>query len=955
MGEGPKGLAVASSLATVAIATLGGPIPAVAAGLGEVVKHAETLIRKNREATAVQRSVTQAIEWWAASERVADAGLGIDLAAQVIARHGASERERARLDYDPNELTELVWVRASSGAFPELITYEAEDRVVAARRAITITYDALNSQLGANEPLLPAIIELLTEIHTYADSLRRIEGKIDNLSKAQRRAAAPVIQLTADTVPREAVFVGRGHEEAQLLSRLDPQHSRSTTNVSVVAGLGGVGKTALAHHVAAAALERHWFTVVLVTDLRGYDPDQRNPVVPEELFSSMLRALGVAGEHVPSDPTDQATLYHQTLTSLAERNERSLLIFDNVASSGQLRNLLPASRVHQVLLTSRHTLGELANVYLLELDTLPENDAVDVLDKILRSRSSGDARVTEQAESATALVRECSCLPLALRIIGAILAEDLALPLSTLVEDLADADTRLEALEFGELAVSSVLDLSWARLLEVDKLAAQLFLELPVNPGLEISTDAAAALIRRSRLVTRSKLIVLKSMHLIEQGIHAGHWGMADIVHLYANKLAQARLSPDHRAGTTRRLLSYYLKEVDAANKQLIALAHMPASEPSPERKRAIDWLEAERPNLVASVLLAQEAGHSDVAVDLALSLSTFLRLRYYLDDYATTAIVAVRAAGALSDRRRETMAVTNLGLAPGDPRLDDLVDTLRRELLVARDSGNTTIEAWALGNLGSALWAMHRYIEVIDVASQASTKFAGLGDHHHEAWALTLLGLAYQRAGMAHEASDMHKRAREVFRGTADRNGEAWALTNLGAALRDLDRPDDAITVGEEARAIFRETGDRIGEGATDSNLGGALRVQRRFKDALATYQHALEVFREAGDRAREAATLTKMGMTLGDLGRLDAAVEVHQQAITLFQGIGDRYGEASALADFAQTQAKASLLSEAERDWRRALELFNQVAAIDDVERVHRLLDTVSNTTKRSKQTGT
>ena len=61
--------------------------------------------------------------------------------------------------------------------------------------------------------------------------------------------------------------------------------------VSAVAGLAGVGKTALAIQAAHAARAAGWFPGgVLFLDLHGYD-DQ--PVQPGQALDALLRALGV--------------------------------------------------------------------------------------------------------------------------------------------------------------------------------------------------------------------------------------------------------------------------------------------------------------------------------------------------------------------------------------------------------------------------------------------------------------------------------------------------------------------------------------------------------------------------------------------------------------------------------------------------------------------------------------
>jgi tetratricopeptide (TPR) repeat protein len=757
------------------------------------------------------------------------------------------------------------------------------------------------------------------------------------------RQAAVVMTLSPDAEGQATVLLGRDQARAALLALLKPLESTSAnTVVSVISGLAGVGKTALARHVASTALGRGWFTAAVFTDLHGYDPDPQARVLPAQLFSPLLRALGVSAIQIPSSSSEQAASYHQLLASMAIHGQRVLLLFDNVSSPAQVSALLPEARIHRVLITSRHTLGELDNVGLLELDTLHRSEAVALLAEVLRQRDPTDLRISQCPQEAAELARLCGYLPLALRITGALLAEDPTLPLADLVGELAEAKTRLDGLVYGERSVSAAFDLSWQYLLDRDELAAGLFLRLPINPGPEISGEAAAALADRSPQLTRRVLRVLRRGHLIEPGTSAGRWHMHDLLWLYADGLRRLQDSSDYPAAVNR-LLRYYWATTEAAKNQMLDLPEQRESKSFAGRDEALAWLDVERPNLTGSVILAAEAGYQDLAVDLSLALSTFLRLRRHFDDYVVTATAGAKAATLLGDPRREAMAVSNLGLAlaPQEAELtDEVLASHRQKCVMYRESGDRKAEAWALTNLGAALWAVGRFDDVIDAAQQASRIFGELGDSSGEAWSLTMLGLALQKAGQTDKAIDAHERASAIFRRATDHNGEAWALTNLGASLRAAKRFDEAINVGKQANVIFREADDGSGVGATLVNLGVALGGLRQYEEAVQALQQACKIFREAGDRQREATALSKLSIALLDLGHLAESIEAHKQAQATFQGVGDRYGEASSLTELGIALREAGMIPDAHRRWERAVKLFQEIGASGDAERVRSMI---------------
>jgi hypothetical protein len=128
-----------------------------------------------------------------------------------------------------------------------------------------------------------------------------------------RRALSEVV---ARQLPPAAELVGRAGELAVLRDILCSEASPSgTVVVTVVTGMAGVGKTALAVKAAHGAADRDRFPGgVLFLDLRGYD---RAPVSSARALDSLLRGLGVPGEEIPPETADRVGLYRSVLASSA--------------------------------------------------------------------------------------------------------------------------------------------------------------------------------------------------------------------------------------------------------------------------------------------------------------------------------------------------------------------------------------------------------------------------------------------------------------------------------------------------------------------------------------------------------------------------------------------------------------------------------------------------------------
>jgi hypothetical protein len=528
-----------------------------------------------------------------------------------------------------------------------------------------------------------------------------------------------------DDVATAQVFCGRDREVAGLLESLDPAGSGpGVTVASAVAGLAGVGKTTLIRRVAAAAEGRGWFPGgVLFTDLQGYDSDPQTRVTGGQVYAPLLRALGVDGERIPSTVGEQATDYHQRLVRLAEQGRPVLLVLDNASTTDQVAGLLPTHRAHRVLVTSRHTLGDLPGVRILDLDVLPDAQAINLLDEVLRQRDSTDHRMAREQAGATELVRLCGGLPLALQIAAALLADDRSLPLADMAAELSDAGTRLAGLAYGARAVSAAFELSWRQLTDRDMQESRLLLLLPVNPGPDLSVEAAAVLINRAPLVVRRQLRLLRRAHLIEPGTAAGRWRLHDLMRLYVEQLAAIHTSPDERAAAADRLLDHYLTTARAADDHLQVSRRQSAPARFTGRDQALTWLETERPNLLAAVTLAANTGRYGIAVDLSLHLAEFLGRRRHFNERVETATTALRAAGHLPDRQ---------------------------------------CQAAALNDLGVALQQVRRFAEAITAHEQAAAIFAVTGDAHRESAALNNLVVARSRliGDLLSRYSDLRQRA---------------------------------------------------------------------------------------------------------------------------------------------------------------------------------------------------
>ena len=725
--------------------------------------------------------------------------------------------------------------------------------------------------------------------------------------------SAPVAPLAlAQLPPVVAGFTGRDDELAVMTDLLDPAGAVGAVVVSAVAGLAGVGKTSLAVQASHAARERGWCRGgVLFIDLHGYD---ETPVQPTQALDALLRALGVPAEHIPPTAEERAGLYRSRLAGIAEP---VLVIADNASAEAQVRPLLPGPGPHRVVVTSRHTLAGL-DARLVDITVLDDAAGVELLDMALRTARPGDERITDAPKTAERLAGVCGGLPLALQIVAALLKADPALSAAELADELAIERERLERLQYDDgrgasaPSVAAAFELSYRRL---DETFAYVFRLLPLNPGPDLSTAAAAILVNLPVTKVRRVLGGLAQAHLAEAAPGGvGRWRMHDLLRLYAQRLSVARADADGLEEARDRLLRYYLNMASAADDHLRALPGMAVPSEFSDRDNALAWLDAERPNLVAAVQKAADTGRDEVAIRLPVALADYFDWRGHLDAKLATTIISLDTARRLGDRPREAAALGNLGVTLEQlRRFEEAITTESAAATIFRQIGDRWREGIALTNLGLDLERVGRFEEAITAHQAANTIFRRIGKRQLEGVALNNLGGALADAGRFEEAITAHEESLAICRDIGYRQRESIAVHDLGGALAGMGRFEEAITAYEESIAICRDTGDRHGEGASLNGLGKTLDQLQRFEEAITAYQATADIFKEIGNRYGEGVALNNLGKTLDQLQRFEEAITAYQAAADIYQDAGERQREGTVLINLGRVLAGMGRFEEA------------------------------------------
>jgi tetratricopeptide (TPR) repeat protein len=626
--------------------------------------------------------------------------------------------------------------------------------------------------------------------------------------------------------------------------------------------------------------------------LHGHTPGQQ-PVDPADALASLLLTAGVSAAQIPPGLEPRMALWRDQLAG-----KQLLLLLDDAANSEQVRPLLPGSAGSLVLVTSRRHLTALEDVQSLSLDILPPGQAAKLLVR-LAARPGLDPGESEVDE----ITRMCGYLPLAIGMLARWLHHHPAWTAADLAANLAEARDRLQLMRAENLSVAAAFDLSYQDLSPGQQ---RLFRRLGLHPGTEIDAYAAAALAGISHGETAGCLDVLYDHYLIAEPAR-GRYRLHDLIREHARALAAAD-PPAERDTAASQLMDYYQHTAAAAEGMLarqsrtrsaLAVTVPPGAVPDlPDGTRALAWLRAERPNVLACLDEVTRAGQHARVIALTAGMAALLRQDGPWSDALARHATAVQAARQVGDRPAEAGALLDLGDVqqmmcdyPG------ATEVLNEALGISRDIGDLQGEANALLDLAPVRMQMGDIAGAARVLEKALDIHRDLGDRLGQANALLDLGVARRLTGDSRAAAEALQEALRLYRDLGDRRNQGNALDDLGDTRVDAGDYPAAIGAYEEALGIFRDLGNQKGQANALFSLGLVMLQTGDHGRAAQMLEQALGRYRDVGDLLGQANVLKDLGNVRNVTGDHPGAAQLLEEALAIYREIGHPLGEANAL----------------------------------------------------------
>ncbi|MCP5094877.1 MAG: tetratricopeptide repeat protein [Chloroflexi bacterium] len=683
-------------------------------------------------------------------------------------------------------------------------------------------------------------------------------------------------------------FVGRETELTTLKQALmQAEHS----TLYSLHGMGGIGKTALAVHIAYQ-IRFHFPDGVLWANVDMSDV--------MSVLGTFASAYGLDVSPY-GDVSSRSRVVRELLAS-----KRALIVLDNVNSSEQITPLLPPTGTCAVLVTTRrHDLSTLRGATRF---TMAPFDAEKAESLALFARVLGDERVGMERPLFTELANLLGHLPLAVDIAAGRLAYEPGWSTADFLQRVRQERRRLAELTYEDQSVRLSFNISYHAL---PSEIQQFFAALGCFVGQSFNDEATAAIANVSIEDAQDYLRQLFAMSLVQQAQASVNGKPRYQLHLLLQDFARKQMQD---TAVSTRYVHYFvgfvgengriLENIDPVFQDVLAaLQHAADHQMHKEFVQGVNgiyyFLEARGLYDVAAGLLDQMQNKlsqlNDAQANM-MALHNQGRLAQHRGEYIeaeTKYEAALTLARTLTNHEQLSHLLRALGVLAarrGDYVLANAYYkeglTLTREIGYGSPVSNFLrglgVQAYMQGNYARAEMFYEEGLALLEMRD------ADAQDPRVTGSKLLGLGLLAHEQGDYEQAQDYFSQSLTLARQVGHLERVIVLLRNLANLYWDQQLAEQAASYNESALKMAREIGHRW---QVARSLGERGEIQVASDDTIA----AEDSFRELYDLARMMQSQELIGVALYGLGRVTAvngnipsAIRYAQESLDTFIAIG-------------------------------------------------------------------
>jgi tetratricopeptide (TPR) repeat protein len=754
-------------------------------------------------------------------------------------------------------------------------------------------------------------------------------GAPTNLSTPQNSTIKPPFQAPADL--RD--FTGYTAEAEQVIAAFEQNLEKGF--ICGVWGMGGVGKTSFATHIAHQ-LKKYFADGILWVEMYGM---REHPTSVEHAMRYVIYSF-YPGETIPEDIDLLAGRYRSVL-----EGKRVLIILDDAFDPEQIEPLIPPSP-SSLLVTSRAQIA-LDGLVPFKLDGFDESTAPRFVKKL-----SGHNHLTD--EQSQTISKLCGYLPLALRVAGTYLLVYSDNP-NSYIRELQNEMTKLVGLHVQKRNVEAILSLSARRLIQEDESLANLWQSLSVCQGnFELYTaeniidPANAGLYSTIRTLIESRSNSISNRRIQNDQSEKLRKRIEPLIQEELKRLDKLPRDPEsinelliksfkiqkQLNALAERSLIYKIKSTEEPYYRIHELMRPIArrvfnyggSEIQKKEQKSRLYTSAKRH---AKWLTEMVAFSQNTFDDLMYEATGFVGSKLLLETYWNDFLAGQSWAVSHLETDDEAANICACYATCAAYTLDNLMPPSQRiqwleyGLRAVQKLGGDGIESASamLNNLGN----MHRIRGNSDDALIYYQRAVNSAQEHNnrssEAIAQGNIGIIYFNRGEFDEALSYYQKRLDISREINSESGIADSLINIGYLYLSLDKPQNAISKFEEALEVSQKAHYWRGENYALAGISDFYLNQNNIEKDKEYSEKCLELTKKLGNKSGQAHALIHLSKVKIKEEKHDEAVSLASEALKLARVSEYRLREIQCLYQLGEAYAfrhdhKAKPVKVEERD---------------------------------------
>lgn len=604
-----------------------------------------------------------------------------------------------------------------------------------------------------------------------------------------------------------AVFIGQEELVFELTAALEapPAAYQESSEVLILKGMGGIGKTAVAALLAQDPLLKDRYVDGTLWAELGPEPDVMT------WLATWGNQLGLDLASYPS-----AEARSRALSSLIQ-GKQMLIILDNVWSVEAAALFMLGTSHSRTLVTTRD--NRVANELRhrgrpFQVNPLAPEDGVRLLQRL------APEAVAENPAGAHKLAQHLAGIPLALNITGQTLANEWQMGLR--IGEALQQVFQEQLLDNPQNSLRATLNLSYDHL---EPNAQKLFRILGIFGGAPrtFTLDVVAELMELDKRAVQKMASVLVNQQVLEV-TETGRLRLNSMVAEFALGLLQKEPTfPEVK----RAHAQYYLR-----------LASQTAEENWDVLEPELEQIRSSFAYFVAEKKLA-------LATQYLRVMNGLLTRRGLWGDLQKWTQAALHLAQQVKDRPLIGVLYGNLAAVyHKQEQLEKALEAYEQSYqILAEAKINPAEMAVILSNMGAIYAHLDLFEEALDSYDRSQALLEETEDWVGLGWILNNIGALYGRQGDWEKALAHHIISYNLYRELQDNLGLAITFNHMGAIYDHQNITDEALDNYQQARDLFVAAGDVVGEALTLYNMGMIYETQQQYDLAIQCLARVVEI----------------------------------------------------------------------------------------------------------------